>query len=157
VTEGSGGTTPATFTVTLSAASGRTVTVNYATSAGTASGAAGDYTATSGTVTFAPGQTTRPVVITLTGDTTDEPDGTFSLGLSGASNATISDSTGTATIVDDDPAPSITIDNVTVNELFLASNTATFTVRLSAASGKTVTVNYSTANGTATAGSDYTA
>ena len=55
--------------------------------------------------------------------------------------------TGTATITDNDPAPSLTINDVTVNE---AAGTATFTVTLSAASGQTVTVDYATSDGTAT-------
>ncbi|MFZ6820678.1 Calx-beta domain-containing protein, partial [Undibacterium sp. Ji22W] len=62
--------------------------------------------------------------------------------------------TGTATITDNDGTPSLSINDVIVNE---AAGTATFTVTLSAASGQTVSVGYNTSNGTATAGSDYTA
>jgi hypothetical protein len=156
VTEGNTGSVPATFTVTLSAASGQTVTVNYQTANGTAT-AGSDYTATSGTLTFAPGTVTQSVVVPVLGDTLDEPNETFTVTLSGAVNATIANGTGTGTIVDNDPTPSLTINNVSVTEGNTGSVPATFTVTLSAASGQTVTVNYQTANGTATAGSDYTA
>ncbi|WP_425599884.1 putative Ig domain-containing protein [Xanthomonas melonis] len=101
VAEGNSGTTTATFAVSLSAASGQTVTVNYATADGSAS-AGSDYVAGSGTLTFAPGVTAQNVTVTVNGDTTVEPDETFSLGLSGASGATIARATGTATILNDD-------------------------------------------------------
>ena len=75
--------------------------------------------------------------------------------LSSASNATISDATGTFTITDDDATPSLSINDVSTSD---ESNTATnMTVHLSAAAGRDVTVDYATSNGTATAGSDYTA
>ena len=73
---GTAGTTNATFTVTLSAASGQTVTVDYATADGTATAPA-DYTATPGTLTFAPGQTTKTVTVPVIGDTLDEANETF--------------------------------------------------------------------------------
>jgi hypothetical protein len=69
VTEGNSGTTTASFTVSLSAASGQTVTVGYATANGTATTADADYVAASGTLTFTPGVTTRPVNVTVNGDT----------------------------------------------------------------------------------------
>ena len=74
--------------------------------------------------------------------------------LSSASNATISDATGTFTITDDDNAPSLSINDMSANENNATTN---LTVTLSAASGKDVTVDYATSDGTATAGSDYTA
>nr|WP_320204022.1 putative Ig domain-containing protein [Agrobacterium rosae]MDX8306017.1 putative Ig domain-containing protein [Agrobacterium rosae] len=101
VNEGNSGTTTATFTVSLSAASGQTVSVDYATANGTAT-AGSDYVARSGTLTFAPGVTAQGVAITVNGDTAVEPNETFSLGLSGASNASIARATGTGTIVNDD-------------------------------------------------------
>ena len=63
-TEGNAGTTTLGFTVSLSAVSGQTVTVGYATANGTATTADGDYVAASGTLTFAPGVTTQPVSVT---------------------------------------------------------------------------------------------
>ncbi|WP_425520158.1 putative Ig domain-containing protein [Xanthomonas cannabis] len=103
VIEGNSGTTTATFTVSLSAASGQTVTVNYATADGTAN-AGSDYAPRSGTLTFAPGVTAQGVAVTVNGDTAVEPNETFSVALSGASNATIARATGTATITNDDAA-----------------------------------------------------
>ena len=82
VAEGNAGTTTLGFTVTLSAVSGQTVTVDYATANGTATTADGDYLAASGTLTFAPGVTTQPVNVTVNGDVKDEPNETFLVNLS---------------------------------------------------------------------------
>jgi uncharacterized protein YhjY with autotransporter beta-barrel domain len=101
VTEGNSGTTNAVFTVTLSAASGQTVAVNYATADGTAVQPA-DYTSTSGTLTFTPGQTTRTITVPVIGETVPEANETFFVNLSGATNATISDNQGVGTISNDD-------------------------------------------------------
>src|SRR5205085_11056942 len=93
----------------------------------------------------------------VVGDTTDEPNETFNVNLSSPTNATISDGTGVGTITDDDGAPSLSIDNVTVTEGNAGTTTATFTVKLLPASGQAVSVNYATAAGTATtADNDYT-
>ena len=83
------------------------MTVNYATADGTAT-AGSDYTAASGTLTFAPGETdARPSPSTVLGDTLlAEADETFTVNLCGATNATIADGQGTGTITDDDPLPS---------------------------------------------------
>ena len=144
------------FTVTLSAASGLAVTVNYATSDGTATAGA-DYTAISATtLTFSPGQTTKTFNVAVLADSLDEANETVTLTLSSASNASISDAdaTGTLTITDDDATPSLSIADVSGNE---TAGNREFTVTLSAASGLAVTVNYATSDGTATAGADYTA
>jgi hypothetical protein len=101
VTEGNSGTVGATFTVSLAAASGKTVTVGFATSNGSATSPA-DYASASGSLTFAPGETTKTVTVTVNGDTTDEPDETFVLTLSSPVNATLGDGSGTGTITDDD-------------------------------------------------------
>jgi hypothetical protein len=154
VNESNSGTVTAGFTVSLSTASGQTVTVNYATAAGSATTPA-DFTAASGTLTFPAGTTSLPVNVLVVGDTLDEANETFTVNLSGATNASISDGQGLGTINDNDPPPSISIDNVSVIEGNSGSRTATFTVTLSAASGQTVTVNYATVNNTATNG-DYT-
>jgi hypothetical protein len=104
VTEGSAGTTPATFVVRLSTATTVPVTVGYATANGTATTPA-DYASASGTVTFPAGATAQNVVVQVVGDTAVEPDETFVLNLSGASGATISDGTATGSIADDDAPP----------------------------------------------------
>ena len=101
VTEGNSGTTNAVFTVTLSAASGQTVQVNYATADDTTSQPA-DYTSTSGTLTFGPVQTTRTITVLVNGETVPEANETFFVNLSGATNATITDTQGIGTITNDD-------------------------------------------------------
>jgi hypothetical protein len=101
VTEGTGGSTSASFGVTLSSASSQTVTVQYATLDGTATAPA-DYTAVSGTLTFAPGVTTQSIAVPIVTDAIPEPTQTFSVVLSNATNAAIADGSGTGTIVDDD-------------------------------------------------------
>lgn len=99
--EGNSGTSSAVFTVTLSAPSGQTVSVNYATADGTATQPA-DYTSTSGTLTFTPGQTTRTITVPVVGETVPEANETFFVNLSGAVNATISDNQGVGTVTNDD-------------------------------------------------------
>jgi len=154
VTETEGVGVTAGFTVSLSAVSGQTVTVNWATANVTAV-AGSDYTSASGTVTFDPGEMTQPVSVSLLNDGTSEADETFVVNLSAPSNATITDGQGVATIEDDDAVPTVSINDVTDTEGVGA--TSDFTVTLSEVSGQTVTVNWATANGTALAGSDYTA
>lgn len=91
-----------TFTVTLSAASSQTVTVNYSTADGTATLSGNDYQAANGSVTFNPGETSRTVTVTIVGDNDVEPDENFSVNLLSASGANIADASGTGTILDDD-------------------------------------------------------
>ena len=103
-TRATAGTTAYVFTVSLSAAQAAPVTVDFATANGTAT-AASDYTANSGTLTFAPGVTTQTVTVQVNGDTTVEPNETFNVNLSDATgNATIADAQGVGTIVNDDAA-----------------------------------------------------
>jgi len=90
-----------TFTVTLSPASGSTVTVSYATIPGTAT-AWVDYTPTSGLLTFLPTETSQPVLVPIQGDLVAEPDESLYVQLSGATAAAIADGLGVGTILDDD-------------------------------------------------------
>ncbi len=150
VAETGGGTQ--TFTVTLSAASSKTVTVVASTDDGTAAAPA-DYTAVGTTLTFAPGETTKPVAVTILDDNVDEANESYSVELHGATNSVIGDGSGAGTIVDDDTDPTISI--APVNPTVAESGSAAFTVTLSQPSTKTVTVSWSTANGTATS-ADYT-
>jgi hypothetical protein len=83
-----------------------TVTVNYATGNGSAS-APPDYAATSGTLTFDPGQTSKTVTVNVAGDTLDEPNETFTLQLSAPVAGTLGTAQGTGTIVDDDEPPPV--------------------------------------------------
>lgn len=156
ITETNAGSTNVTLTVSLSAASGRSVTVDYATANGTAT-AGSDYTARSGTLTFAAGALTQTFTVAVLGDTSDELDETFLVNLTNPSNATVGDAQATVTITDDDAAPSVSVADVTITEPNAGNSNATFTVTLSAASARAVTVDYSTADGTALAGSDYDA
>jgi hypothetical protein len=101
--EGDSGTTPFTFTVSLSAVYDQAVTVNFSTADGTAATADHDYLAASGTLTFAPGETTKTITIAVVGDTTPELDETFFVNLGGAStNAIIVNGHGIGNIHDDD-------------------------------------------------------
>ncbi|MCR9253694.1 MAG: cadherin domain-containing protein, partial [bacterium] len=159
VTEGNSSTVNANFTVTLDAASGKTITVDYSTSDNTATTADSDYNAiATTTLTFNPGETSKTVSVTVSGDSKDEDDESFFVDLSNPTNATITDSQGEGTITNDDSAPGISIDDVTVTEGNSGTITADFTISLDAASGKTITVDYSTSDNTATtADSDYDA
>jgi len=93
------GTSVATFTVTLTAASNQTVTVRYATSGGTATQGS-DFLGAAGTVTFLPGETSKTVAVTVLGDSVAENNERFSVVLSGPTNATLANATGVGTIVD---------------------------------------------------------
>ncbi|HEY0075793.1 MAG TPA: Calx-beta domain-containing protein, partial [Abditibacteriaceae bacterium] len=100
--QGTPGTKQLTFTVTLSKASGETVSVNFATANGTAQSSS-DYTAQNGTLTFAPGSAlTRTVSIIINGDALEENDETLFVFLSNATNANISRARGIGTIINDD-------------------------------------------------------
>ena len=156
VTEPSSGSTNAVFTVTLSAASGRAVSVNYTTANVTAIAGA-DYTATAGTLSFPSGVTTREITVPVLDDQLDEASETFQVNLSGVVAAGLADSRGIGTVTDDDPLPTVSISDVLVTETTGVNTTATFTVTLSTPSGRTLSVGYITANGTATSPSDYTA
>ncbi|BCM94519.1 anti-sigma-I factor RsgI2 (plasmid) [Abditibacteriota bacterium] len=154
VTEGNSGTTNATFTVTLVPSSAQTVTVNYATTADSAT-AGSDFTSKSGTLTFAPGVTTQTITVPVLGDTTIESNDTFTVNLSSPINATIADSEGVCTIINDD-LPTLAINDVSLSEGNSGTTNATFTVTMNSAFFQPVTVNYATAAGTATANTDYT-
>jgi hypothetical protein len=153
VSEGNAGTTQATFTVSLSAASSQTVSCSFATSDDTAT-AGSDYVATSGALSFAPGETQKPVVVLVNGDTVDETQETFFLDISNVQNATVNTSRGTGFIVDDD-GPTISINDVSVIEGNAGTKTATFTLTLSGASVEAIAVRAITSGGTATATADY--
>jgi hypothetical protein len=154
LTEGNSGTKTFSFTVTLSSASDKTVRVNYATANGTAL-AGSDFTATSGTLTFNPGQTSQTVSVVLLGDTAVEPDEMFFVNLSGASEATIGDSQGRGLISNDDTT--LRVSDATANEGHSGTTNFTFTITLSAAVSFPVTVTFRTGDLTAIAGSDYSA
>ena len=157
VNEGNAGTTNFTFTVSLSAPAGPGgVTFDIATANGTAS-AGVDYVANSLTgQTIPAGNSTYSFTVLVNGDTLSEPNKTFFVNVTNVTNAVVGDAQGVGTITNDDPAPSLSINDVTVTEGNAGTVNAVFTVTLSAASGQTVTVNYATADGTATQPADYT-
>ena len=130
--------------------------VRYITSNGTATAPA-DFNSQTGVVTFAPGTTTQTVTVSVVGDTINEINETFSLNLTSPTNLNLADSLGVATIIDTDPVRQLIIGDITVIETSTGTTNAVFNVGLSQASTLTTTVVYSTANGTATAPSDYTA
>jgi hypothetical protein len=153
VVEGNSGTTQATFVVALSGPASQTVSCSFATSNGTAI-AGSDYTATSGAVTFAPGEVEKPVVVLVIGDTVDEQQETYFLDISNVQNATVSSSRGNGFIVDDD-GPTVSIGDISVTEGNSGSKAATFTLTLSGPSVEAIAVRAVTTPGTATASSDY--
>jgi len=155
LTEGNSGLKPFNFVVSLSSSSSTPVTVNFATANGTAL-AGSDYLASAAPLTFAPGQTVKTVTVNAVGDTLVEPNETFSVNLSAASGAVISDSQGVGTIVNDDVIlPKITISDVVLTEGNSGLKPFNFVVGLSSSSSSPVSVKFATANGTAFAPSDY--
>jgi hypothetical protein len=149
IVEGAGTTQLAVVSVTLNAPSNKTVSVNYATADGTAT-AGRDYSAVSGKLIFAPGETEKSIIVPVSSDTQSEGRETFFINLKSARNAKIADGRGIVTIVDDRPSVVINDPQAYPGDTGLA-----FLVSLSAASDKIVTVSYSTADVTAVAGVDY--
>ncbi len=141
--------------VTLSRPSSSTVSVAYAT-AGDSASAGQDFTAAAGTLTFAPGETTKTVIVKLLDDGLVEPDEAFAVVLSAPTNATLADATGVVTIGRNDGAPVGTpyvyTTPIAVGE---GDTVAVMTVRLSAPSSNEVRVSYQTDNDAATANSDF--
>ena len=129
---------PVEFPVTLSAASGREVAVNWATTDDSATSPA-DFTAASGTLTVMPGETTATVAVATIEDTLDEPDEeTFTLTLSSPSNATLGEATATGTITDNDDPPTLGVADAAATE----GAPVEFTVTLSAAATADVTATW---------------
>ncbi|MCP5236065.1 MAG: cadherin-like domain-containing protein [Zoogloeaceae bacterium] len=153
------------FVVSLSAPSTEVVRVDFTTADGTAL-AGSDYDAASGTLTFAPGQTSAIVSIVTRGGSVEEADETFLLQLSNPQNAALAGGVGTlsatGTILDNDaPAtitglPVITVADIQVTEA-PGGATATFELVLSSPSASTVSGSFAVQAGTATAGADFTA
>jgi Calx-beta domain/Domain of unknown function (DUF4214) len=156
-TEGNTGTTNLLATVSLTVAIGQTVTVNYQTVAISATSGV-DYVPATGSLTFPPGVLDQTVAIPIIGDTIDEPDEQLFIQLTNAVNAGISVGSNPPriTILDDDAAPAISVSDVGVIEPASGTAPAVFNVVLSNKSTSSVSVNFATADGTATvAGADY--
>jgi diadenosine tetraphosphate (Ap4A) HIT family hydrolase len=159
VMEGNAGTTDLVFKVSLSVAATEKVTVNYHTTDGTATVANNDYVAASGTLSFAPGETSQNVTVVVNGDTKLEGDETLNVVLDSASPFAIADGAGVGTIQNDDSTPVVSIaDAPAATEGNSGTKVFKFPVTLSNTSGSQILVLYSTANGTATtANGDYQA
>jgi hypothetical protein len=107
VVEGNEGTKTATFVVSLGKPVSKTVTVDYTTVDGTATVENNDYISTSGSLTFAPGETRKTITVDVNGDSEPEIDETFKVVLSNAKNVRLDLPVGTATIRTDDGVPEI--------------------------------------------------
>jgi hypothetical protein len=149
--EGNAGTTATvTLTAKLDVASTATVTVAYATVDGTAKASDSDYTAKSGTLTFAPGVTSQPITVTLKGDAKLEDLETFSVTLSAPKNAVLGNATEKLQILNDEH-PQLVLGDAVVTE----GQTASFVPKLVQRYYQPVVFGVFTTNGTATAPADY--
>lgn len=148
-----GGSATLTFSLDHPSSQNVTVTLAFGGTAG-----AGDLTGAAPSVVIPATQTTTTLTITPVNDTILEGNETVLVEITGVTNAVeATPQASTLTIVDDDPVPTITINDVAIAEGNAGTSTATFTVTLSNPSASTITVVYTTADGTATAGSDYVA
>jgi Bacterial Ig-like domain (group 3) len=102
ITEGNTGTTNLVFTVTLSASSAATISIDYATANGTAQTSDNDYQSASGTLTFNPGELTKTITVVINGDQKTENNETLSLNLNNPVNTVVADAQGVGTILNDD-------------------------------------------------------
>jgi hypothetical protein len=149
VTEGTGQQVNCSFSVSLSALSGKTVTVNWATADDTAT-SGDDYLGGSGPASIPPGTASVPVPVGVIGDSLDEPTERAFLNLSAPSNAVLGDSQGVLTIGDNDDPPTVSILDCPRSEGHVGQAACNFMVSLSSASGKVVTVSYATDGGSGT-------
>ncbi|MGE3758313.1 MAG: Calx-beta domain-containing protein, partial [Pseudobdellovibrionaceae bacterium] len=137
------------FTVSLSEASGKTITVDYANSDVTTTQGS-DYPATTGTLTFAPGEITKTITVATVADLIDEvATENFDITLSNENNALLGTDTGVGSINDVDPPPTLSINSPGAEN---EGQNVEFTVTLSPPSGQTVQVNYNSVDGTASVG-----
>jgi hypothetical protein len=141
----------AIFTVSLANASSQNITVTYATSDGTAYNGT-NYTSTSGTLTIAAGSTSGLITVPTIHDGVYTGSLTYTVTLSGATNATISGNIGHGTVVNTDAEPALSLASNSVNE----GSNLIFTVTQSTLAGVNVTVTYTTSDGTAKHGTNYT-
>lgn len=160
VGEGNNGDSPVmTFTVTRMP-DGAAVSVDYASESGTAvsdAGAGSDFVSVNGTLSFSPGQTSQTVDVTVIGDNVVEDNELFGVRLTNPSEGVIDRPVGAGTIIDDDSVRTITIEDSIVLEGNTGTTDMVFTLRLDQAAGQTITVDYASADDSATAGSDYIA
>ena len=151
--EGNGGTTAYVFTISKTGNTALNAGVNFQTADNSATVAGNDYQSQTGSLTFLPGDATKTVTVLVNGDTTAEPDETFSLNLSGATNATINDSQGVGTITNDDTDVTLSVSPASASEDGAANLVYTFT--RAGVTTNSLTVNFSVSGG-ATFSTDYT-
>lgn len=144
------------FNVSLSGASDLTTTVRYSTLADTAL-AGTDFVAKSGTLVFAPRETSKQVNIEIISDQLYEKDEKFYFQLDTPGQAIIGNSRAIGTILNDDPLPVLSVADASVNELTGSSTIISVNIVLSLASTLPVTVDYVTANDSAVSPADYSA
>ena len=154
VDEGDTGSTALDFMVSLDRTAPQAVTVDWATSDGSAS-AGTDYTAGTGSLTFNVGEDRKTVSVTVAGDNVDEPDETFTVTLSGASGATLGDATATGTITDDDDPPTVTL-ALDRNPVTEAGGVSTVTASLDRPSSEATTVTVTVTPVSPAVAGDYT-
>lgn len=154
IPEGDAGTKELKFVVKLNSASSSVVSMQYSTSDSTAIDG-NDYSALSGTITFAPGQTVDTIRVLISGDREVEPDEYFIVQLTNPLNGTITTSRAIGTIRNDDSYPSVAITNYNIKEGNTVDTTLLVQVRLTKSYPSNVTLTYSTQDSTATAGEDY--
>src|SRR6185295_10955702 len=163
VNEGAKGTvTAAVFPVTLSVALDIPVSFDYVTRdltaiAGAAGSADTDYVAAKGSVTFAPGETSKTITVEVIGDNFNEPRETFAVDLLNVVNAKVLGGRGTGGILNDDPLPTLTAPDVSVVEGNAGTSIANVTVTVAGEFRDPIAVDYATADVSAIAGSDYAA
>ncbi|HTI99788.1 MAG TPA: Calx-beta domain-containing protein [Dongiaceae bacterium] len=153
VVEGDVGFTEMDFKVRLAPPAGTTVTVHYATAPGTADPT--DFVATNGLLTFRPGEAEKNIAVWVRNDLLNEADETLTVSLSNLTGALLGRNQATGTITNDDPFPNLYVLDTAVVEGNSGMTNALMTVQLSAPSGRTITVGFSTSDGTATSRSDY--
>lgn len=149
------GSASALITVRFTGPLTTAASINFSTASGTA--AAGvDYTPTSGTLNFAAGETEKTFSVQLIDDALSEDDETVILTLSSPTNVSLGEPNVAALkIVDNDPLPTLSVNDVTLAEGDSGTTNAVFTISLSTPSGRTVAVPIATQPVTATPGSDY--
>lgn len=152
--EGNSGRANAVFTVNLIGQHDHTVSVNYTAVKGTAL-TRKDFIPKRGKLTFTPGVSSREIIIPIVGEVMSEYDEDFFVTLSRSVNSVVIHGQGLGVIVDDDASPVLTISDVSTVEKDAGIRALSFTLRLSTKSGRPVSVDFQTADDTATAESDY--
>jgi hypothetical protein len=157
VTEGNAGTINAAFTVSLDTVSAHDVVVSYQTVDGTAisTNPGADFAAQTSTITIPAGQLSATINVAVNGDLMHEIDESFGVNLTAVTNGTLGTASASATITNDDAAPTLSINSASIAEGNAGTQVMTFTITQSAVSGTDTTVDWTTSDGTAVDPTDY--